>query len=402
MTTSDTLLDFLRFVEETPSRHTQTLLHRILQKSRNICSAEAGTIFMVRKKNRQLYLQPVSVQNDAVRVRRTDFMLPVDDTTIAGHVALSGTPLAIKDVYKIKKQAPYHFNPENEHPKYRTKSMLCFPLKNLQGKVIGVVQLINAKRKNQTTQFTKAATDLVSALSSVIGHFLERSLMLHSIQNKNRTLTAKSRTIAMLQTQTEEAFQHSIVLLSRAAEIHDEDTGNHVLRVNHYSKAFGELLGMPAAWCQELGYSAQLHDVGKMSINSAVLKKRGKLTQQERNEMNKHTLYGYQILHKVPRFEMAAEIALHHHERWDGTGYPHGLKEKAIPLSARIVQIADIYDALRSARSYKPAWSHKKTVQVLTRGDDRITPKAHFDPELITLFKKNNKRFQEIWHDLRG
>jgi HD-GYP domain-containing protein (c-di-GMP phosphodiesterase class II) len=97
---------------------------------------------------------------------------------------------------------------------------------------------------------------------------------------------------------------------------------------------------------------------------------------------------------------MGAEIALHHHEKWDGTGYPNGARGEDIPLSARVVQIADIYDALRSERPYKPAFSHAKTVAILTKGDDRIDPVNHFDPDLIALFAANNSAFADIWDAL--
>ena len=400
---SDVVLDFLRYVEEVPSKNISKLLDRVLSKSRVLCRAEAGTIFTVVRKNDGNWLKPVNVQNDRIRVSCKDFLVPIDDRTIAGHVALTGAPLAIDDVYNIPRRAKYSFNPRNEHPNYTTKSMLCFPLKNLSGKVIGLVQLINATRPGRASPvpFTKQEEKLVSTISSVIGHFLERSMMLQDIRSKNKTLRTRNRTIADLQGQTEEAFQHSITLLSRAAEIHDEDTGNHVIRVNKYSKAFAELLGMPSAWCEEIGYSAQLHDVGKMSVNSAILKKQGSLTEEEREEMNQHTVYGYHILRNIPRFEMAADIALAHHERWDGTGYPNGIKGEQIPLAARITQVADIYDALRSARSYKPPWSHQKTLTVLTKGDGRLDPKSHFDPELINIFKKHSSHFSDIWHQLK-
>lgn len=130
-------------------------------------------------------------------------------------------------------------------------------------------------------------------------------------------------------------------------------------------------------------------------------KKKGGLDDAERDEMNRHTLYGYQILTASPRLSLGAEIALGHHEKWDGTGYPNGVEGEAIPMSARIVQVADIYDALRSERPYKPSFSHSKSVKIITEGDDRIDPKGHFDPLLIKLFKDNHKGFDKIWQSMR-
>jgi HD-GYP domain-containing protein (c-di-GMP phosphodiesterase class II) len=237
---------------------------------------------------------------------------------------------------------------------------------------------------------------------------IERAEMMDEIRAKNaklrernRLLNAQRARIELLQAETEDAFQLSVQLLARAAEIHDEETGNHIVRVNEYSYHIARELGMPQDWCDELRYSAQLHDVGKMSVDSAVLKKNGPLNEAEREEMNRHTEYGYQILEASPRLRMGAEIALCHHEKWDGTGYPRALAGEAIPLSARIVQVADVYDALRSERPYKPSFSHETTVGILTKGDSRIDPLTHFDPLIIALFSRHHEAFAEIWDRLQ-
>ena len=116
--------------------------------------------------------------------------------------------------------------------------------------------------------------------------------------------------------------------------------------------------------------------------------------------MNNHVIYGKQILERSPRLRMAAEIAIAHHEKWDGTGYPHGLKGEEIPLAARIVAIADIYDALRAERPYKPAFSHEKAMSIMLVGDDRIDPLQHFDPALLHLLRHNHQGMADIWDRL--
>ncbi|MFP6782645.1 MAG: HD domain-containing phosphohydrolase, partial [Gammaproteobacteria bacterium] len=184
-------------------------------------------------------------------------------------------------------------------------------------------------------------------------------------------------------------------------EIHDEETGNHIIRVNEYSYYIAKVLDQPDVWCDEIRYAAQLHDVGKMSVDAAVLKKKGRLDDDEREEMNRHTVYGHQILADSPRLKMAADIALYHHEMWNGGGYPNRIAGDNIPLSARIVQLADIYDALRSERPYKPSFSHAKAVKILTKGDDRIDPADHFDPVIVDLFKTKHKEFDRIWNRLK-
>ena len=378
---SDQVLEFLQFVEGQRHQTVTQLLDKVLRKSRLMTGAEAGTIFIARKRGKQRWLEPASIQNDAVRVKRADFIVPIGPGTIAGYVAHSGRTVLIDDVYDIPPRSPYRFDPKFERRNYTTHSMFCFPLKNLQNEVIGVVQLINRRQRNrkQPVPFAPDVALLVAPIARVVGHSIERAAMLDQIREKNKTLSARNRQlaeqrerIASLQQETEAAFQVSVTLLAKAAEIHDEETGNHILRVNEYSYAIARMLDMPERWCDEIRYSAQLHDVGKMSVDAAVLKKKGTLDAAERAEMNRHTVYGFQILSASPRLSMGAEIALYHHEKWDGTGYPKGVAGEAIPLSARIVQLADIYDALRSERPYKPSFSHAKAVEILTKGDDRI------------------------------
>jgi len=404
------VLEFLEFVEGQHRQSLDELLDRILMQSRRLTKAEAGTIFVVRRRGRERWLEPAQIQNDAIEVQRQDFVVPIGPGTIAGYVAHGGRTVRLDDVYAIPARSPYRFDPTREHRHYKTRSMLCFPLKNYDGAVIGVVQLINcrAPRRRTPVPFPREVEDLIAPIARVVGSSIERAQMVEEIRAKNLKLRERNREldrqrgrIAALQEETEDAFQLSIRLLARAAEIHDEETGNHIVRVNEYSYFLARRYGMPSAWCDELRYSAQLHDVGKMSVDSAVLKKRGRLDAAERAEMDRHTIYGHRILAASPRLALGAEIALHHHEKWDGTGYPHGLAGAAIPLSARIVQLADVYDALRSARPYKPAFSHAKSVEIITRGDERIDPAAHFDPKLVELFRREHAEMARIWDSLQ-
>jgi HD-GYP domain-containing protein (c-di-GMP phosphodiesterase class II) len=154
------------------------------------------------------------------------------------------------------------------------------------------------------------------------------------------------------------------------------------------------------AFCDEIRYSAQLHDVGKMSVDGKVLRKEGPLDDEEREEMNRHPFFGFQILDPSDRLQMAAAIALNHHERWDGTGYPNGRAGEEIPIEARIVALADIYDALRSARPYKAGLSHAQATRIILEGDDRLDPAGHLDPALTRIFAKRHAGMAEIWDRL--
>jgi response regulator RpfG family c-di-GMP phosphodiesterase len=199
--------------------------------------------------------------------------------------------------------------------------------------------------------------------------------------------------------QTEEAFQYTIISLARAAEANDEDTGNHIVRVGQYSAALCRHIGYPDELAEIIALQSQLHDVGKIHISPETLKKPGKLTNAEIAQMREHPLFGAKIIGNHPRLEIARTIALHHHERWCGGGYPFGFSGTAIPLDARIVALADTYDALRNSRSYKLGFDHDTAYRIIVEGDGRTEP-SHFDPDLLSAFKKIEKKFEEIYERL--
>lgn len=199
----------------------------------------------------------------------------------------------------------------------------------------------------------------------------------------------------------EESYEYIIHSLARAAEVNDEDTGNHIVRVGEYCVILAKKLGMSDNEIQKLRLDAQLHDVGKIHIPPAILKKAGKLTPEEWEIMKSHTIYGAKIIGDHSKFKNAKDISLTHHERWDGTGYPQGLKGDQIPIVGRITNIADQYDAMRNPRVYKPAFDHGKTYNILTEGDGRTMP-FHFDPLVLKAFKDCASQFEEIYEKLKG
>ena len=200
--------------------------------------------------------------------------------------------------------------------------------------------------------------------------------------------------------ETEKAFIYTIEALARACEAAEEQTGRHILRVNRYAGALAANMGLAADFVDVISYSAQMHDVGKIKIPTSILLKEGPLTREEMELLKMHPVYGEQILGDSPRLQIAREIALAHHENWDGSGYPYRLKGEKIPLAGRIVKVADVYDALRSKRSYKAPLSHSETVKVFREGDERINPQAHFDPVLLTTFFQIEHIFGKIYESL--
>ncbi|MEJ1959248.1 MAG: HD domain-containing phosphohydrolase [Nitrosomonadales bacterium] len=190
----------------------------------------------------------------------------------------------------------------------------------------------------------------------------------------------------------------TIFTMTRAAEHKDEDTGAHVQRISYYSREFARMLGMDEEFADNIFFASPMHDIGKIGIPDHVLLKPGGFTPDEWEIMKGHVTMGAKILGNStsPYLKMGAEIALNHHERWDGGGYPAGKRGEAIPLSARIMNICDIYDALRSRRPYKPAFDHLKTVEIISFGDGRTQP-DHFDPSIFAAFKKNHQSFRDIF-----
>jgi response regulator RpfG family c-di-GMP phosphodiesterase len=180
--------------------------------------------------------------------------------------------------------------------------------------------------------------------------------------------------------ETEDAFTYTVYSLARAAETQDHDTGNHILRVGEYCSIIASKLALSDRFVRKIRLQSTLHDIGKIHTSPSILKKPGKLNKEEWEEMKKHTVYGARIIGDHRRFEMAKSIALTHHEKWDGSGYPNGLEEETIPLEGRIMALADTYDALRTERVYKPVFDHNTACGIILEGDDRTQP-DHFDPE---------------------
>ncbi len=187
--------------------------------------------------------------------------------------------------------------------------------------------------------------------------------------------------------------RETLIKLAKAGEYRDEHTGNHIYRMARLSRLIAESLGLSALECEEIELTAPMHDLGKIGIPDHILQKPGPLTHQEWLIMQTHPVIGHDILTDSPsRFlSMGATIALHHHERYDGKGYPHGLAGTSIPLPARIVAVADVFDALTSVRPYKPAWTFEDGLAYI-----RTHTGAHFDPDCAQAFLSREDEVREI------
>ncbi len=228
-----------------------------------------------------------------------------------------------------------------------------------------------------------------------VHNMLEVRLLHSELHDHNDVLEKRVRERT---TDLQESYQETIFTMVRAAEYKDEDTGAHVLRISYYCRELARILGQDEAFVDKIFFASPMHDIGKIGIHDDVLLKPGGFAPDEWEVMKGHALMGAKILgnSKSPYLQMGAEIALNHHERWDGSGYPNGKGGEAIPLAARIMNICDVYDALRSKRPYKPAFDHPKARDIISLGDGRTRPE-HFDPAILGAFKQHHQIFRDIF-----
>ena len=289
-----------------------------------------------------------------------------------------------------------------------------------------VVQFIGSPIRNFINYHEGEVSIIAFNLNRTIGSgdLLAMEVLVNSARSVSSLLSLAS--------ENERKFLQSVTGLCAAAEYSDEITGMHILRVNEYSRLLAEKVGMAKKGQSHIGQVAAMHDIGKVAIPHLIKLERA-FTPQERREMEMHTIYGAQIIEKMmtccaatePRLAMAYEIALNHHQMWNGGGYPpivdhsgrrgnvssktrgdydsmRPARGAEIPLTARIVGLADTYDALRSARQYKPGMSHEKAAEII-RLDDRSGLKGsdRFGPDLIELFNEHHKKFAEIYAQMQ-
>jgi putative two-component system response regulator len=359
------------------------LLEMIVKEARGFTKADAGSLYL--REGDQLRFA-VS-QNDTLckrlglegeRALFSSFTVSISKRSIAGYVAATKENLNIPDVNTIGDQAPYSFNRDfDDRNDYRTRSILTVPMLDRDEEVRGVLQLINAQKKGEVVPFERDQEDLVRSLASQA-----------AVAVNNARLTAELKKVHL----------DTIYRLSVAAEYKDKDTAAHIRRMSHYSAALARQMGWEEALVERLLYAAPMHDVGKIGIPDAILLKPGKLTPEEFKVMEEHTEIGSRILSgsESEVLQMSELVALTHHEKWSGKGYPRGLKEQDIPQVGRIVAVADVFDALSSKRVYKGAMSLEEAFGII-KGDSG----THFDPECVEAFGDILDETREIYERYR-
>ena len=217
-------------------------------------------------------------------------------------------------------------------------------------------------------------------------------------QQLEEAVALRTRELAQALTVIKGMSRELILRLAKAIESRDAGTGNHVARVGLYAQILARAMVRPEEHIEAIVFTSSIHDIGKIGIPDRILLKQGQLTAEETAIMQSHPRIGYEILSSSEHAPIreAAAVALNHHEHWDGSGYPSGLKATTIPLEARIVAICDLYDALRSSRPYKSGLDHETAVRYITMGGPNVSP-LHFDPVVLQAFRVSHQAFAEVF-----
>jgi HD-GYP domain-containing protein (c-di-GMP phosphodiesterase class II) len=328
------------------------LLSLIAEKTAELLDSDRCSIFVVDADKDIIWTQ-AATGTGRIEISRT--------TGIAGAVATSGAIINVPDAY-----ADPRFNKDiDRQTGYQTRNILAGPMFNQEREIIGVFQLINSNRG----KFTRPDERILKALSGFAGNALEKSLLYEELKT---------------------TFLSVLEVLAATIDAKHPYTAGHTHRVAEYSCGIGEEMGLSDDEMEELKVAAYLHDYGKIGIRDAVLTKPGRLTNEEYTEIQSHVVKTQEILthmHFARNQRNVPAIAGSHHERWDGRGYPNKLSENDIPIGARIMAIADVFDALTSDRDYREALPKRKVLDML-----RSDIGTAFDPQVFPYFEKYFER----------
>lgn len=366
-------------------RAVDEIMDDLLEELRRLVHADAGTVLLVERDRLRFVCAQSDSRPDLRVAPHTRFegdaavlderRLELNERSLAGYVAVHAETLRLDDVHELPRDAPYAFDQSyDDRTGYRTRSMLVIPLGYRGQTPIGVLQCINrTSAAGGSVPFTHEDEQLASALASMATLSIQNAQLLNKVKTVHHDM---------------------IIRLAQAAEFRDNETGAHIQRVSLYSELIARTMGLEHTRCQDILFAAPMHDVGKLGVPDEILKKPGRLTDAERHAMQRHTVIGGQILEgsNDPLIRTAERIALTHHERWDGAGYPQQLAGESIPIEGRIVAVADVFDALSSARCYKPAMTIDDACAEIERDAAK-----HFDPRVVEAFVAARDTIEQVY-----
>ncbi len=330
-----------------------TVLNEVMDTIISLTGAERGFLML---SNRTGVLEFRVARNMAREtLEEEEFSI---SSTIANRVAEQGEP-----VLTTNAQEDPRFTGQHSVAIYNLRSILCVPLK-VKGQVTGVIYADNRIRSGA---FTQRDLNILTAFANQAAVAIENARLFNDLQRSNFELA--------------QAYDITLEGWARALELRDQETEGHTRRVTELTVRLAKGMGFEGEELNHIRRGALLHDIGKMGIPDRILLKPGKLTPEEQEIMKKHPVYAYEMLEPIEKLRPALYIPHRHHEKWDGTGYPDGLKGRDIPLPARIFAIVDVWDALRSNRPYRESWSVEKV-----RTHLREQSGTHFDPVVVDAF----------------
>ena len=331
------------------------LIRTIAEETRTALNADRCTVYIYDKDKNELYSKV------ATGLEIQEIRIPADKG-LAGHVMQTGETINIKDAYSDKR-----FNADvDKATGYRTKNMLCMPIKNFNQEIIGVFQVLNKFDE----YFTPDDEDILVAIASSAGISLENAQLFE----KQRKLLEEQKVV----------LDSFIETLATSIDARDKITSGHSTRVKMYSSLIAKEFGMEKNDLYILEKAAALHDIGKIGIRDSVLQKEGKLTPEEYKHIQQHVEITHHILEKIHMskdFQEITEIACSHHEKFDGTGYYRHLKGEEIPFGGRILAVSDVFDAITSKRHYRDKMPIDKVINIIKEGSG-----THFDPLVVEKF----------------
>lgn len=311
----------------------------------------------------------------------------------------------VRNIIKVKDIEVVEFTDERKAISWLLKNrvdliLLDYKLNTMSGiDVISVIRLYPQHHNVpiiMVTEFDKPDIRF-NALDAGATDFLAKPINADECKARCTNLLRLREHQVKLEAQVENSLKDTIFRLARAGEFRDLETGNHIYRIARYSRLIADKLGLSHQQCELIEVASPMHDLGKIGIPDHVLLKPGKLTESEWQVMRQHTVIGHEILSGSDSKYMrtGAIIALHHHEKYDGSGYPDGLAGEDIPIEARIVAVADVFDALTTVRPYKTAWQFDDAIDYLGKNSG-----LHFDPECVQIFRSELAAVKAIRKEL--